>query len=510
MGSRLTWFACGVAAAAVAIGVGEIVAALVGGTSIVSAVGALIISLQPPGAKDLIVSLFGENDKLALEVATVIGGLLVGGLLGLLARRDISLAIAGLFFLGVVAFLLLANDPLSGTFESAATVIAAVVAGGLTLTWLASWLSRKTATSTAPAESTERGMDRRGFLGLTAFLIAAGGVLALVGRYLGGQVGSVTPAVPIPTPGSTPAPVPPGSEFAIEGLTPIVVPNADFYRIDTRLSIPRIDSSTWNLRIHGLVDQEVTLTYADVLAMPLVEQIVTIACVSNEVGGRLVGNARWTGTPLVPILDRAGVKPEATQVVGRSFDGWTSGFPTAHLSGAGKDAMLVVAMNGEPLPMAHGFPARLIVPGLFGYVSATKWITEIELTTLEAFDAYWVPLGWAKEAPILTQSRIDVPRPSGHVAAGPAEVAGIAWAPTRGISRVEVQLDGGDWRVAELSIPLSTAAWVQWRATIDVAPGSHVLMVRATDGTGETQSAVPTPPAPDGARGYHTVSFGAS
>ena len=348
-------------------------------------------------------------------------------------------------------------------------------------------------------------------MALAAAFVAVGGVLAVIGRYLGSQVGTVNPPVAIPSPGATPLPQPSGSSFAIADLTPIIVPNEDFYRIDTALGIPRVDAATWKLRIHGMVEQEVTLTYADLLAMPLEEQVVTIACVSNEVGGRLVGNARWRGTRLVPVLERAGVKPEATQLVGRSFDGWTSGFPTAHLAGAGKDAMIAVEMNGEPLPAAHGYPARLIIPGLYGYVSATKWITEIELTTLEGFDAYWVPLGWAKEAPILTQARVDVPRNGGRVSTGALEFAGVAWAPTRGISRVEVTIDEGNtWHDAEMSVPLSTAAWIQWRVTIDVPAGDHVVQVRATDGTGETQTSDRTRPAPDGARGYHTIRIAAA
>ena len=337
--------------------------------------------------------------------------------------------------------------------------------------------------------------------------VAVGGVLAVIGRFLGSQISAVTPPISIPNPSTTVPPAPAGADFGIQGLSPIVVPNADFYRIDTRLSVPRLDAATWNLRIHGMVDREVTLTYADLLAMPLVEHFVTIACVSNEVGGHLVGNAKWTGVRLLPVLQSAGIQAGATQVVGRSFDGWTSGFPTEHLNGAGSEAMIVVAMNGAPLPAEHGYPARVIVPGLFGYVSATKWITEIELTTLEAFDPYWIPLGWAKMGPILTQSRIDVPRSGASLPAGPVEVAGVAWAPTRGITKVEILMDGADWKEAELSVPLSTASWVQWKVTLDAPAGFRILQVRATDGTGETQTSQHTPPAPDGARGYHTIRY---
>jgi DMSO/TMAO reductase YedYZ molybdopterin-dependent catalytic subunit len=240
--------------------------------------------------------------------------------------------------------------------------------------------------------------------------------------------------------------------------------------------------------------------------MEMHEQYVTIACVSNEVGGNLVGNALWKGVPLRELLDRAGVQSGASQVVGHAFDGWTAGFPTAWLDNPDREALVAVAMNGEPLPAEHGFPARLIVPGLYGYVSATKWLTKIGLTTLEAFNGYWVPLGWAKEAPILTQSRIDVPRRGESVAAGQVAVAGVAWAPDRGISAVEVQVDDDPWAPAELSAPISDATWVQWLYRWTAAPGTHRLSVRATDGTGEVQTASVSRPPPDGARGHHAIN----
>jgi DMSO/TMAO reductase YedYZ molybdopterin-dependent catalytic subunit len=293
----------------------------------------------------------------------------------------------------------------------------------------------------------------------------------------------------------------------VAGISPLVTPNSTFYRIDTALLVPRLDATTWSLSITGMVDDPYTLTYEELLAMPLVEQYVTIACVSNEIGGDLVGNALWRGARLRDVLDRAGVQAGATQIVGRSRpnDNWTAGFPTAWLDNPEREALVAVAMNGETLPPSHGFPARLIVPGLFGYVSATKWLTEIELTTLEAFDAYWVPLGWAKEAPILTQSRIDVPRDGSSVAPGSVAVAGVAWAPDRGIAAVEVQVDDGEWDAAELSTPISDATWVQWVYRWEAAPGDHQLRVRATDGTGEVQTDRVTRPPPDGARGHHTI-----
>jgi DMSO/TMAO reductase YedYZ molybdopterin-dependent catalytic subunit len=521
MGSRVAWAAAGMAAGAVAIGVAEIVAGLLAGTSVVAAVGALVIDLQPPGGKDLMVALFGTNDKLALEIGTFVGGLLVGTLVGLVARRDVRLGYLGFVAFGAVATVLLLRDPLEDMLTAALTVGPAVAAGIAMLSWLGNMLravNRRPPTTAGeePAATTStpvgKPIARRAFLGIAAMFVAVGGVLTVIGRFLGGQVPGVA-AMPdsIPAPRETVPPMPAGAELAIAGLTPIVVPNDDFYQIDTRLGTPHVDSATWQLRIHGMVEREVTLSYADLLAMPLVERYVTIACVSNEVGGRLVGNAKWTGVSLNSVLERAGVQQAATQLVGRSFDGWTCGFPTAHLQGAGREALIAIQMNGEPLPARHGFPARLIVPGLYGYVSATKWLTELELTTWEAFNAYWIRLGWAKEGPILTQSRIELPRPAASVAAGDVTFAGVAWAPTRGIAAVEVELDeSGAWQPAELSVPLSDYSWVQWQVALPVSGGQHTVRVRATDGTGALQEIGPTPPAPDGARGYHRISFSAA
>ena len=510
-----TWALAGAAAAALAVGAGELIAAIFGGSSIIGAVGALVISLQPPGGKDLMVALFDGYDKAALEIMTGTGGLLVGAILGLLAKRDLRIALGGFLVFGAVGFGLILQDPLATPFTAAIGVLPAVVVGIFVITWFADVLApgaaRTGALAGADRGGTAPGMPRRNFVLLGVLALAAGGMLSVVSRFLGGSSSdqALTPPASIPPPQGSAPPVPAGADFAIDGLTPIVVPNADFYRIDTRLDTPRVSADTWSLRIHGMVDEEVTLNYQDLIALPLVSRYVTIACVSNDVGGHLVGNAKWTGTPLVPLLNQAGIQAGATQVVGRAFDGFTVGFPTEHLSGAGADAMVVVQMNDEALPPQHGFPARLIVPGLFGYVSATKWLTEIELTTLEAFDAYWVPLGWSKLGPILTQSRIDVPRQGARVAAGQVQVAGVAWAPTRGISKVEVQLDSNGWQPAELSVPIANTTWIQWQITVSASAGSHQLQVRATDGTGQVQTANQAGPAPSGATGYHTITVSA-
>jgi hypothetical protein len=252
-----------------------------------------------------------------------------------------------------------------------------------------------------------------------------------------------------------------------------------------------------------MVDRPYTLTYDELLALESVEDIVTLQCVSNEVGGNLVGNAAWQGVPLAAVLERAGVQAGATQIVGRSVDGFTAGFPT-EVGLDGRTALVVYAMNGEPLPARNGFPARLLIAGLYGYVSATKWLSEIELTTWEDFDGYWVPRGWSKEGPIKPQSRIDVPRGGAELAAGPQPIAGVAWAPVDGVSQVEVQVDDGPWLEATLGDAASGNTWVQWWVDWDATPGQHRLQVRCTTATGEVQTEERQPPAPDGATGWHS------
>ena len=310
------------------------------------------------------------------------------------------------------------------------------------------------------------------------------------------------------------APIPPtlpaGADLATTdltsaGLTPIVVPNPDFYRIDKAFIPPTVDRDSWHLTVKGLVDHEVTLSYAELVALPIVEQYVTIACVSNFVGGDLVGNAKWTGVNLRDVLAMAGVQGSADQLVGRSVDDFTAGMPIEWVMDESRIPMIAVAMNDAPLPREHGYPARLIVPGLYGYVSATKWLAELELTRFDQFQAYWVPLGWAARAPILTQSRIDVPRDGASVAAGHVAVAGVAWAPDRGISGVEVKVDDGAWTPARISAPISKATWVQWLLDWTATSGPHDLEVRAIDGTGEVQTDQHSEPAPDGARGHHVI-----
>jgi DMSO/TMAO reductase YedYZ molybdopterin-dependent catalytic subunit len=347
---------------------------------------------------------------------------------------------------------------------------------------------------------------RRRFLVNSAAVVGVAAGSGVIGRMLldRGRLGAVPQVGSIPQPVSTAPPLPAGAALAVPDISPLITPNERFYRIDTALLVPRPRLDTWRLRVTGMVERPLELTYDELVAMPLHDQYVTIACVSNEVGGGLVGNALWRGVRLKDLLDRVGVDPSATQIVGRSVDGFTAGFPTAWALADEREALVAVAMNGEPLPPDHGFPARLIVPGLYGYVSATKWLSEIELTTM-AFDGYWVPLGWAKDAPILTQSRIDTPRDGATPAAGRVPIAGVAWAPDRGISGVEVQVDEDGWRPAQLSTPLNDATWVQFVYRWEATSGEHTLRVRATDGDGVVQTDERSRPDPDGARGHHTI-----
>lgn len=303
---------------------------------------------------------------------------------------------------------------------------------------------------------------------------------------------------------TTPAAVTTEPFISPEGLARWITPNEDFYRIDTAFSIPQVDPADWKLKFTGMVDTPYELTYDEILGMDLVDQAITISCVSNPIGGDLVGNAVWTGIPLVDLLDRAGVQPGATQVTSSSVDDWTSGFPT-ELLGDGRNAMLAIGMNGEPLPIRSGFPARLVVAGIYGYVSATKWISEIRMTTWEDFDGYWINLGWSKNGPMKTTSRVDVPKNRARIAAGVTPVAGVAWAPTRGISAVEIRIDSNDWIACDLARPGSDETWVQWKSDWDAPEGTHQITVRAFDGNGDIQPIGPKTVAPDGAEGWHQI-----
>ncbi|MGM0385343.1 MAG: molybdopterin-dependent oxidoreductase [Actinomycetota bacterium] len=490
----------GVLAVLASLGASELAAGLLGEVpSLVESVADVVVDSVPPGVKDWAIATFGTGDKVALVVGIVLTVAALGAGIGVLARRSLLLGGAALVLLGAVgvAAAVLAGRSGGGAVAGAT---AAVLAGLAALRWL---LGRVGAVPREDAPDA----GRRTFLkaagvvaGLAALSAAAGRTLVEQGkRVLAGRDSVVLPTAAQPL-----APPAPGASFDEPGLSPLVTPNDDFFRIDTALSVPRVDLESWRLRVHGLVDEPFEFSFEDLLRMEMVERWVTLSCVSNTLGGNLVGNAAWIGVPLATILDRAGVRPGADQLVGRSVDGFTVGFPTSAALD-GRDALVAVGMNGEPLPFEHGFPARLVVAGLYGYVSATKWLSEIELTTWDAFDAYWVPRGWSKEAPVKTQSRIDTPRSGTSVGTGPRTIAGVAWAPHVGIARVEVRLDEEPWQVAELAEALDRNTWRQWRLAWNPEPGVHVIRVRATDESGYTQTEERTPPAPDGATGHHIV-----
>jgi DMSO/TMAO reductase YedYZ molybdopterin-dependent catalytic subunit len=483
-------------AAAAALAVSELAAGIVGLPSLLEAIGDLVIESVPPAIKDFAIDVFGVYDKLALIIGMVLVIIALGAVVGHLAPRLKWLGPTVFVLFGLLASFAAGSQPVYGYTEAFIASGVAVIAG----LWVMAFLQR------TPVQPD---VARR------AFLRSAGAVAALVvvvgwsGRVLlerAKRVAAGRGEVGLPLPIEAVGAPSPAASLAVEGVSPIVVPNEDFYRIDTALSVPNIDLSTWRLAVTGMVDRPYQISYDELLELPMIERYVTLSCVSNQVGGDLVGNAKWLGVPLGEILERAGVDPSAEQVVGRSAanNNFTVGFPVEAVFD-GREALLAVGMNGEPLPFEHGFPARLVVSGLYGYVSATKWISEIELTSWDGFDAYWVPRGWAKEAPVKTQSRIDVPARGSRMGPGPRMIAGVAWAPHRGISKVEVQVDGGDWMEATLSEALSRDAWRQWAIEYDFGPGNHAIRVRAADGGGAFQDEIRRPPAPDGATGWHTI-----
>jgi DMSO/TMAO reductase YedYZ molybdopterin-dependent catalytic subunit len=492
----------GVAAAALGLGVSELIAGLLpGATSLVDAVGQVAINLQPAGAKDFVVGIFGTNDKLALEIVVTAVALASGAVFGILATRRFAFAVAGFAVFGVVGFIAALGQPLADPAFVAVQAAVSTAVAIQTLSWLLGRLGRTEERSTMADPARRSFLLRTTAVGIGALAAGAFGRTAIASSTT-----SPIPSTPLPPPVDVVPPLPSEADLApaIAGLTPIVVPNDDFYRIDTALLVPSLDTATWKLRIHGLVERETTLTWDQLISQPMFEQYCTIACVSNEVGGHLVGNTKWTGVRLRDVLAIAGPTAQATQLVGRSVDGWTAGMPMSWVMDPSREPMIAVEMDGQPLPRRHGYPARLIVPGLYGYVSATKWLSELELTTWESYDGYWVPLGWSKEGPILTQSRIDTPR--GNISTGSVAIAGVAWAPDRGVSKVEIGIDD-TWYEARLSAPISDATWVQWTHSWDATPGQHRLQVRATDGTGKLQDETESRPAPDGARGWHTVDI---
>ena len=491
----------GIAAGGLAVMVGTLVAAITEVVSPIDAVGSEVIDRVPPWVKERAIQWFGTDDKLALRVGIVAILALAAIGVGLLAARRMWWGVAGIAAFGVVGALAATNRP-NQTIGAAVPSILGAVAGALVL-----YRMVQPAPNSPDGESTSAaGWDRRRFL-VTGGATAAGAVVAggmakgIEERRVDQIRESVQTSLPDTVADAAMQDIPPDASLFDE--TPYITPNDEFYRIDTALTFPNVDIDNWSFEIKGLVDTPMKFTYADLLALPQEERVVTLCCVSNEVGGDLIGNAVFRGVMLRDLLDRAGVQAGAEQVFSTSLDGWTCGFPI-EVALDGRDAMVAIGMNGETLPLEHGYPARLVVPGLYGYVSATKWLAEIKLTTWAQDEGYWVPRGWSALGPVKTQSRIDVPR-SRKVKAGKQVIAGVAWAQHRGIEQVEVQIDDGPWQVAALAADVSIDTWRQWLLEWEPTPGKYTVRVRATDNTGETQTEEETPVAPDGATGYHTI-----
>jgi DMSO/TMAO reductase YedYZ molybdopterin-dependent catalytic subunit len=488
----------------VAIGVAQLVAGMVApDASPVVAVGGAAIDATPEWLKSFAIRTFGSNDKTILLAGIGVVLAIVAALIGVVAVRRAKAGLTGLTLFGSVGVVAAVTRPGAGPIDALPSVLGAL-AGALML-WSFLRAFDAATPAAAPAPSTPKGIDRRRFF-LTGAAGASTAVIAgAAGRWFARrfEADASRAAVHLPLAASAPSP-PPGVDLEVPGLSSFITPNDTFYRVDTALLVPSVKAEDWQLRIHGMVRREITLTFDQLMARPLIERDVTLTCVSNEVGGEYIGNARWLGTPLRSLLEEAGVDQAADQLVSRSIDGFTAGTPTAVVMD-GRDAMLAIAMNGEPLPIPHGFPVRMVVPGLYGYVSATKWIVDIELTTFDAFDAYWIHRGWAQQAPIKTESRIDTPTSGARVRAGTVPVAGVAWAQHRGIQAVELRVDGGRWVPAELSVEDTVDTWRQWLVMWDATRGDHQLQVRATDQTRSVQTDATAPPFPDGATGYHTV-----
>jgi DMSO/TMAO reductase YedYZ molybdopterin-dependent catalytic subunit len=512
LGGALT----GVLTAAVALGVAELAAAIIGPNSApVIAVGDTAINLTPIPVKEFAIVHFGSHDKEALLAGIVVLLLAFAVGIGMAAVRRVGYGLAGLAVFAVIGASAAIHLP-GATVTDVIPTLVGVVVGAAALILLVRALRAAVPAvdpaSTAPAGPAERTAsaaarpNRRRFLvtgaGAAALAAAAGGAGdKLLGRF---SIASSRAQVRLPAAAILPPPVPAGTSLNIPGLTPFFTTNDSFYRVDTDLVLPQVSPSTWTLKIDGMVDHELEFSYAELLKMPMTETDITMVCVSNQVGGTYSGNARWLGVPVAALLHKAGVKAGADQILSSATDGMTISTPLAIVMD-GRPALIAVGMNGQPLPIAHGFPARMIVPGLYGYVSATKWLTKLTVTTFAAQKAYWTQRGYSAEAPIKTESRIDVPRPLTQVKAGRIAVAGVAWAPATGIAKVEVNVDNGPWQEATLAAADNIDTWRQWMWAWDGQPGLHTLQVRATDKSGVTQTSKRAYPVPNGASGWDSV-----
>lgn len=512
----------GLITGASALAVAELVAAAVRPeASPVNAVGGAFIDRTPPWLKDFAIRNFGTNDKLVLQLGILAVLAVFAMAVGVVALRHRPAGFAAVLAFGAVGAVAAVGRPGGGPLDALPSVAGAVLACGV-LQLLVGKLAFRPSPAAEEGDGTPDGtdgppdgtFDRRGFVIAATAAVAASAGIGVLGSRLNGPGAAEAVAsragTVLPAPASPARPVPAGAELRVRGLGPFTTPNKDFYRVDTALVVPRIDADSWRLRLHGKgVTRPLTVSFDDLLRRELIERDITLTCVSNEVGGPYVGNARWIGVRLADLLREAGVEPPskggpADQLVARSVDGMTIGSPVETVMD-GRDAMLALGMNGEPLPFDHGFPVRMVVPGLYGYVSACKWLQDLELTTFADYDAYWVKRSWSQRAPIKTESRIDTPRPFAAPKAGVVPVAGVAWAQHRGIARVEVRVDGGDWHTARLAAQDTKDTWRQWVWEWRATTGSHTLEVRATDLDGYTQTEKRVGTVPDGATGWHSV-----
>jgi DMSO/TMAO reductase YedYZ molybdopterin-dependent catalytic subunit len=498
----------GVAAAAVALGVSQLTAVAFGPSADSrTAIGSAVIDLTPGPVKEWAIQTFGTADKLALTILVLVTIAVIASLTAQFETRrrpvgSIAIALAGVA--GCAAVLTRAG----ATALDVVPTVLGTVCGVLVLRLL---VSGRFTDETPPTEPTDGAPDRGRRLSLmTLGFIGAGALSGVAGVVLNRLASSVTGdrnAFTLPTVSGTVPAVPPAVQPAGVTLTPFITPNDDFYRIDTALSVPQLSRTDWRLKIHGMVDREITLTFDDLQRFETVEKLVTLTCVSNPVGGELISNATWTGYRVRDLLAGAGIHPDADMVLSTSIDGFTAGTPIEAVTDD-RDSLLAIGMNGVPLPTEHGYPARLVVPGLYGYVSATKWLVDLELTRFDRAEAYWTRLGWSAHGPIKTESRIDVPRRGADVPRGQTTFGGVAWAQPRGIKAVEVRIDDGPWQPAQLGASYSNDTWRLWSFPWQAEDtGRHEITVRATDGTGAVQTSEQADVVPDGATGWHTVSF---
>jgi DMSO/TMAO reductase YedYZ molybdopterin-dependent catalytic subunit len=496
----------GVLGFAAALAIGHLVAGVVGlSASPYVAVGNTAVDLTPTPLKDFAVRTFGTYDKLVLLGGMALVILSTAVIAGLLSRRSALPGTVLAVVLGMVGVAAVLVRPDVGQLGVVAP-LASTVGGIAVFRWLHRTALARTGEAGEPAQD---GPSRRTFLVSSGAVAVGAGVAGLSGQLLGTRVdveGSRAAIGPLKP--ATPAqPIARGADFVTDGTPNFITSNRAFYRVDTALSVPRLRAEDWSLRVHGMVDRELNLGYNDLRERALVERTVTMTCVSNEVGGPYVSTADFIGVALRDVLVEAGVKPGADQLFSTSVDGFTAGSPVDVVMDEARGALLALGMNGEPLPVEHGFPVRIVVPGLYGYVSATKWLVDLELTTFAAKRAYWLERGWGERGPVKIQSRIDQPKGLSTVSGGRTVVAGIAYAQPTGISRVEVRVDGGPWRDAQLAAEVNNSTWRMWRIELGLPAGGHTVECRATDKNGFTQPEARVAPVPDGATGWHSAFF---